>query len=253
MPPISVVIITFNEEKNIARCIQSVADIADEVVVLDSFSNDNTESICKSLDVQFYQHAFDGHIEQKNRAITYAKYPHILSLDADEAVDDELKAALLQVKENWQHDAYYVNRKTNYCGQWILHGHWYPDRKLRLWDSNKGKWGGLNPHDKFEMEEGSSLGSLDGHLLHYSFYTKDEFKIQMRKFAKISAQAAYDQGKKAGFWNLFLNPLAKFISGYFVKAGFMDGKAGFEIAIYNAYATYLKYNTILQHYKMPKA
>lgn len=126
MIKLSVVIITYNEEKNIARCLQSVAAVADEVIVLDSYSSDNTEDICKTFGVQFYQHSFDGHIEQKNRAITYATSPYILSLDADEALDESLIQSIKDVKANWTHDGYKMNRLTNYCGKWIKHCGWYP-------------------------------------------------------------------------------------------------------------------------------
>ena len=149
MPKLSVVIITFNEEKNIARCIESVKEIADEIVVLDSFSKDKTKEICESHGIKFYEHAFDGHIQQKNRAITYASYPHILSLDADEALDETLKKSIIEIKNNWTHDGYYMNRLTNYCGHWVKHCNWYPDTKMRLWDSRKGCWTGINPHDKY--------------------------------------------------------------------------------------------------------
>ena len=115
MIKLSVVIITFNEEKNIERCLTSVKEIADEIVVLDSFSKDATKAICLKYDAQFFEYAFDGHIQQKNRAITYASFPHILSLDADEAVDETLKKSILEAKQNWTHDGYYMNRLTNYC------------------------------------------------------------------------------------------------------------------------------------------
>ena len=115
MTPISIVVITFNEEKNIARCLDSVKDIADEIVIVDSFSKDRTKEICLSYDAKFIEHKFDGHIEQKNFAITQAKYPHILSLDADEALDEQLKKSILVAKENFVQDGYYMNRLTNYC------------------------------------------------------------------------------------------------------------------------------------------
>ena len=136
-----VIIITLNEERNIGRCLESVNDIADEIVVVDSYSTDDTEKICKLYGVKFIQHRFDGHIEQKNWAINQAKYPHILSLDADEVLSPRLKASIKAVKENWEFDGYYFNRMTNYCGKWIRHSSWYPSRKLRLWDSRKGEWG----------------------------------------------------------------------------------------------------------------
>src|ERR1035437_3751774 len=132
MIQLSVVIITYNEEYNIARCLESVKTIADDIVVIDSFSTDKTKEICESAGVRFVQHKFEGHIEQKNWAITQAKFPHILSLDADEALDGTLIKSILEVKNNWKYDGYYMNRLTNYCGKWIYHCGWYPDRKLRL-------------------------------------------------------------------------------------------------------------------------
>ena len=172
MTPVSVVVITFNEEKNIARCLDSVKDIADEIVIVDSFSKDRTKEICLSYGAKFIEHKFDGHIEQKNFAITQAKYPHILSLDADEALDEQLKKSILTAKENFILDGYYMNRLTNYCGHWVRHSGWYPDTKLRLWDSRKGHWAGINPHDKYELTSGdSNTGKLNGDILHYSYYS----------------------------------------------------------------------------------
>src|SRR5581483_72135 len=124
MSKLSVVIITFNEEKNIGRCLDSVAGIADEVVVVDSFSTDKTEEICKSKGAKFVQHTFPGHIEQKNWALTQTTYPHCLSLDADEALDETLKKSISEVKEKGDCDGYEMNRLTNYCGSWIHHCGW---------------------------------------------------------------------------------------------------------------------------------
>ena len=115
MIKLSVVIITFNEEQNIERCITSVKEVADEVVVVDSFSTDATETICKKLGTRFVQHIFEGHIEQKNFAAGLASYDHLLSIDADEALSEKLKASILEVKNNWQCESYSMNRLTNYC------------------------------------------------------------------------------------------------------------------------------------------
>jgi glycosyltransferase involved in cell wall biosynthesis len=245
MIPISVVIITFNEEKNIARCIQSVKSIADEVVVLDSFSKDATKSICESLGVKFHEHVFDGHIEQKNRAITYAAYPHVLSLDADEALDENLTNAILDIKKNWTHDGYYMNRLTNYCGHWVKHCNWYPDTKLRLWDSRKGGWTGINPHDKYELKSGDkNTLHIKGDILHYSYYTLQDHYKQIEYFTNIASKAFVNSGKKASLFKLIINPVVKFINIYLFNLGFLDGKAGFSISKISAYATYLKYKKI---------
>ncbi|MBI3500882.1 MAG: glycosyltransferase family 2 protein [Bacteroidetes bacterium] len=244
MIQLSVVIITFNEEKNIGRCLDSVKEIADDIVVIDSFSTDKTEEICKSKGARFVSHKFDGHIEQKNFAVTQAKFPHILSLDADEALSDELKKNILAVKNNWTNDGYYMNRLTNYCGQWIHHCGWYPDRKLRLWDSRKGKWGGMNPHDKFEMNEKNKVGFLQGDILHYSYYSIDEHYKQAEKFAEISAREMKKQGRKISVSMIYLKTGFKFLRNYFFKLGFLDGKYGFVICKITAWETYLKYRNL---------
>ena len=252
MPKISVVIITYNEEKNIARCIDSLKDVADEIVVLDSFSKDNTKKICLDKGVRFFEHAFDGHIQQKNRAITYAINPHILSLDADEALDETLIKSILAVKNNFTKDGYYMNRLTNYCGYWVKHCNWYPDKKLRLWDSRKGVWRGINPHDKYEMFDGDkNTGHLKGDILHYSYYTIEDHYKQIEYFSNIASKAYFEAGKKAPAYKLFVNPIAKFLDHYFLNLGFLDGSAGFSISKISAYATYLKYKKLrnLQHAK----
>lgn len=249
MPQISVVIITYNEEKNIARCLDSVKDVADEIVVLDSFSTDKTQAICQSKGVSFYQHKFDGHIQQKNRAITYAKYPHILSLDADEALDDTLRKSILEVKTNWTKDGYYMSRLTNYCGHWVKHCNWYPDAKLRLWDSRKGEWTGINPHDKYELKTGDkNTGHLKGDILHYSYYSIEDHYKQVEYFTNIASKAFFEAGKKAPLYKLLVNPIAKFIDHYILHLGFLDGKAGYSISKISAYATYLKYKKLRNLY-----
>jgi len=246
MTKISAVIITFNEEKNIARCLASLQKVADDIVVVDSYSTDATKDLVEAANARFIEHAFEGHIQQKNWAISQAKYPHVLSLDADEALDENLEAAILAVKENWQADGYYLNRLTNYCGKWIKHGLWYPDRKLRLWDSRKGAWGGQNPHDTYILEEGSKTEVLKGHLLHYSFYSFEEHLAQIRRFTDISSQAAYDKGKKSSIFKIIFSPSLKFIRAYFFRLGFLDGKEGWMIARWSAYATYLKYSKLMR-------
>jgi len=241
---VSAVIITFNEERNIGRCLDSLQGVADEIIVVDSFSKDATQNIALSKGATFIEHAFPGHIEQKNYAISKAKYPHILSLDADEALDDHLREAIKNLKENWQYDGYYLNRLTNYCGKWIRHGLWYPDRKLRLWDSRKGTWGGQNPHDTFILEPGTKTAQLPGHLLHYSIYTFEEHLKQIKKFTDISSAAAYKNGKRSSLLKIIVSPSLKFVRAYIFKLGFLDGKEGWMIARWSAYATYLKYTKL---------
>jgi len=254
MVSLSVVIITYNEERNIARCLTSVKGIADDIVVLDSFSTDQTEAICRSFGVRFFQHRFEGHIEQKNLAITHALFPHVLSLDADEALDDTLKQSIASVKSNWTKSGYYMNRLTNYCGKWIYHCGWYPDRKLRLWDSREGKWGGVNPHDKFELFQGdNNAGHLKGNILHYSYYTLDDHYRQVNYFTGILAKSQFEGGKRTNLVIMYLSPVVKFLRDYILKLGVLDGKAGFTISRISAYATFLKYRKIRQFQKALKS
>ena len=250
MIKLSVVIITFNEEHNIERCLNSVKDIADEIVVLDSFSTDKTQAICEKHDVQFYQHKFDGHIQQKNRAITYSKNNHILSLDADEALNETLLKVIKQVKLNFKKDGYYMNRLTNYCGHWVKHCGWYPDTKLRLWDRRKGHWTGTNPHDKYELFEGDKNSEhIKGDILHYSFNSINDHYKQIEYFTTISSNAYFEKKKNAPLYKLIVNPIATFFGHYFLNFGFLDGKTGFIICKISAFATYLKYKKLRLLYK----
>lgn len=241
MHKLSVVIITFNEERNIGRCLESVKDIADEIVVVDSLSTDETKSICESYGIKFIEHAFEGHIKQKNFAISQATYPHQLSMDADEALSNDLISEITKVKKNWQFDGYRMDRLSNYCGKWIRHSGWYPDTKLRLYDSRKGSWTGMDPHDKFEPEKGSSIEKLRGNILHYTYYTIEEHILQANKFSTIAANELVATGKRVYFFKVLLNPIAKFIRNYFLHFGFLDGFYGFLICQVTANETFLKY------------
>jgi len=246
MEKISLVIITYNEERNIGRCIDSAGGVADDIVVVDSFSTDKTIEIARSKGARIVQHAFEGHIEQKNFAITQAVYPLILSLDADEALSPELATSIKSVKENRKSDAYLMNRLTNYCGQWIHHSGWYPDKKLRLWDSRKGKWGGMNPHDKFIMQAGSATSRLKGDILHYSYYSVEEHIRQVEKFSFIAARAYFEQKRKGAGILMYLSPVAAFMRQYFLNFGFLDGHYGFTICKNCAREKWLKYKNLLE-------
>jgi len=238
---ISAVIITLNEERNIGRCLDSLQGVADEIVVVDSYSSDRTEEICRSHGARFIQHRFVGHIEQKNWAILQASHPYVLSLDADEVLSYELKSSIMEVKGNWTHDAYYFNRLTSYCGKWIRHTTWYPSRKLRLWDSRKGSWGGINPHDRFILTAGSTKKFLKGDLLHHSYYTVSEHQAQINSFSSILAKSYHEQGRKANIMIIFFAPLWRFIRDYLFKLGFLDGFYGLVVSVNSSHEVFLKY------------
>ncbi|MEO0310533.1 MAG: lipopolysaccharide core biosynthesis glycosyl transferase [Bacteroidota bacterium] len=241
MIKLTAVVLTFNEAHNIGRCLQSLLPVADKIIVVDSYSTDATEAICKQFGVRFIQHRFEGYVEQKNYALSCCDAEHVISLDADEALDQTLTKSILEVKNNFTAAGYSMNRMTNYCGQWIRHGSWYPDKKLRLFRRSIAKWEGENPHDKLSLAEGSKVMHLKGDLLHYSYYTFAEHQLQTQKFSTIAAHSAFKQGRRAGFFDTNIRPLHKFIRDYFFYLGFLDGKAGYTIACQSALGTKLKY------------
>lgn len=255
MKPVSVVIITFNEEHNIARCIQSVKMLADEIIVLDSCSTDNTVEIARSLGATVYQEKFRGYIGQKNLAMQYASHNYILSLDADEALDSQLAFSILHEKKSLLYRAYSMNRCTNYCGRYIRHGLWYPDKKIRLFDRRIAKWGGLNPHDKIIIQEGFPVQHLKGDILHYSFTTVDDHIWQNNRLSSIAANSLYTKGSRSSWYKMLVHPAWAFINGYLFRRGFLEGKDGFTIAINTSHQVFLKYNKLykLQQSKQTKA
>lgn len=242
---ISIVIITFNEEKNIERCLDSIIGLSQDVVVVDSYSIDRTKAICIEKGVRFVEHKFDGHIEQKNYAVSQAKNQYVLSLDADEALTEELKEEIQKIRDNWENDGYIFNRLTNYCGTWIKHSGWYPDKKLRLWDTSKGSWGGDNPHDMVIMDKGVKIKSINLDILHYSYYTIEDHLKQVEYFTTINSKAAFDKGKRSSQFKIIYKSLFKFFRDYILKRGFLDGEAGFQIAKISAKATAMKYSKLL--------
>ena len=246
MIQLSAVVITYNEEKNIERCIQSLKKVADEIVVVDSFSTDGTEKICRSLKVKFVQHKFQGHIQQKNFAITQTTNKWVLSVDADEMLSDELTKSILSIKQNPQFDGYFMNRLNNYCGQWIKYCGWYPDKKLRLWNSGKGKWQGENPHDEFVMNENCSTGFLQGDLLHYTIASVEAHQLQIEKFTTIAAQQLFAKHKNTNWFFIYSSTAFRFLKDYFFRLGFLDGYYGLMICRGNARYNFLKYSKLLK-------
>lgn len=246
---LSVVIITYNEEQNIERCLRSVKGLADEIVVVDSFSNDRTEEICRNYGVRFLQHPFAGYIEQKNYALKQAAYDYVLSLDADEALSPELYHSIRQVKEAWTADGYYFNRLNNYCGKWIRYSGWYPSRKLRLFDRRKGMWGGTNPHDRFLLQKGATKKFLRGNLLHYTYTSIRDHVQQSNHFTDIIAQSFFQQGKHASWFTLMFHPFWRGFRDFFLRGGFLDGFYGMVICGISSYETFLKYVKLRQLYR----
>ncbi len=241
---ISAVIITFNEEDNIRRCIESILPVVDEIIVVDSFSTDNTIAISKELGAKTFNQEFLGHIEQKNHAADLASCDLILSLDADDALSEEAMLAIQDIKLNPKADGYVFNRLNNYCGTWIKHSGWYPDKKLRLWKRAAGSWGGKNPHDTFLLHGEKSEKRINADILHYTFKTITEHRKQIEFFTDIGAKALFEKNKKHSIVKPYLSACAKFFSAYLLRLGWLDGKAGFQIAYLSAGAKIKKYKKL---------
>lgn len=244
MIKLTVAIITFNEEKNIARCIGSVKSIADEILVVDSFSTDKTEEICLSLGARFVKNPFIGYVEQKNYALDIATQDYVLSLDADEELSPELLNEIKAAKNNFSLNGYSFNRLTNYNGHWVRYSGWYPDTKLRLVKKNCARWGGENPHDILLMKNSEHPGFLKGDLLHYSYESIAAHINQTDKFTTIAAKAAFKQGQRSSIFKIVSRPFLKFLRDYFLKRGFLDGRYGLIICSINALYSLLKYAKI---------
>lgn len=238
---ISGVVITFNEEEKLEKCLRSLQTVCDELLVVDSFSTDRTKAIAEQLGARVIQRPFLGHIEQKNFAKEQAIEPWVLSLDADESLSETLIASIKKLKtEGPQMAGYQFNRLNKYCGRYIKHGNWYPDRKLRLWLRDAGQWTGENPHDRFELHRGQ-VGFLKGDLLHDTIQSKAEHLAVIENYAFIAAKALHQKGKKHKAWKRFVSPIAEFVGGFIFRLGFLDGALGFQISYLSAYATWLKY------------
>lgn len=254
MPKLSAVIITKDEEWNIGRCIDSLKGVADDIVVVDSGSTDNTEAICKEKGARFVYNKWEGYIEQKNFANNLAKHPYILSIDADEALSEQLRNSILEAKDSLEADGYEMNRLTNYCGKWIRHGGWYPDRKLRLFHRDKFEWGGEKIHEAMVMKESNArIERFSGDMLHYSYYNISQHIAQANHFTNMTAELAVEKGKRSCMFKIIFSPAVKFIRDYILKLGFLDGYYGYIVCRISAQATFMKYSKIRQIRKEQKA
>jgi glycosyltransferase involved in cell wall biosynthesis len=251
--PISAAIITLNEEDNIGDCIESLSWV-DEVVVVDSLSKDQTKAIAESMNANVIDQAFLGHVKQKQLAVDSCSYDWVICLDADERVTDGLKKEIVNLFSHTPPDelkaGYTVPRRSYHLGRWILHGGWYPDRNIRLFNRNKGHWTGVNPHDVITVE--GKAGHLKSDLEHYVFKDLAHNIQTNNSYSSISATILYEEGKHPSFLKLLFKPLGKFIETYWVKRGFLDGIPGFIIAIGAAYSMFLKHAKLWEHHTLEK-
>ncbi len=246
---ISAVIITYNEEENIARCISSLLSVADEIVVVDSFSTDNTRKIVDGFGkTKFYSCKWLGYAAQKNYANTLAENDTILSIDADEVLSPELQESIRQLKEKDETTlrVYEVSRLTNYCGSWIKHCGWYPDKKIRIFNRKNSQWRGEFVHESLFVEPNPEVVQLGGDLLHYSYKSTSDHIRRIDRYSDLSAAEAWKNGKTSSVAGVVLRPLWRFIRDYFFKLGFLDGFAGYRVCRISALSTFLKYSKLME-------
>lgn len=248
MTSVSAVIITFNEAHNIARCLNALSGLVDEIIVVDSFSTDGTKKICESFEVQFYQREWEGYAPTKNWANAQASHNYIFSIDADEEIDKELAKSLTQARTTGLAGVYEVNRKTNYCGHWVKHSGWYPDRKIRLFPKSSARWTGDFVHETLEVNAELSTHRLEGHLHHYSYHSLQDHATRAEKYAGLHAQKMAAEGKRTSIFKASASAFWKFLQSYIINLGFLDGWAGWQIARFSARAVFLKHKKLLQLY-----
>lgn len=245
---ISATIITFNEERNIPRVIESLR-CADEVIVVDSGSSDRTVEIAAKLGARVVESPWRGFAGQKNLASDNATHDWILSLDADEALSEALEGEIWQIKKNGpEYDAYTMPRLAQYLGRWIMHSGWYPDRKVRLFDRRKAKWVGRYVHESVVV--GGRVGHLKENLLHYTCASLSEHLRTMDRYTTLAAEQLVDQRSPIGWPQLLGDPLWTFFRTFVLQRGFLDGTEGLAIAYMAALYNFLKYTKA--KYMMPR-
>lgn len=237
--PLSVSMISFNEEHNIARTIESVRSIAREIVVVDSHSTDKTREIAASLGARVYEEDWKGDAGQKNSSAAKCSEEWILMLDCDEVLTEELRQSIVDAITNGKHDGYEMTRRTYYLGK-LLQYAWYPDWKLRLVKrSSNPVWTGYDPHNHVKIN--GSTSKISGDMLHYSYRNVYHHFTKTLDHARIAAASYHKQGRPFRWSNLLVNPVVAFVRLYIIRLGFLDGFRGL-VAGFSTYAyTFLKY------------
>ncbi len=246
MHPLSVIITTNNEALNIGRAIDSVA-FANDILVVDSFSTDDTVSIAKSKGARVEERAYQGPADQKNWAIPRAKHEWILLLDADEAATPELKTEIEQLlnSEEIPNDVYWIYRNNYFLGQQIRYSGWQNDKVVRFFHRDKGRYNTVQVHEEI-VTDGLRVSSLKGRLDHYTYRDLDHFLDKMRRYANWSAQDYAARTGKIGLYHLWFKPAFRFFKHYILKQGFRDGYAGFIVSKIMAWGVFLRYTKLLE-------
>ncbi len=236
---ISATIITYNEERNLPRALESLRCV-DEILIVDSGSNDRTVEIAEKLGARVIESAWTGYANQKNFAAERAAYDWILSIDADESLSEALEAEIWHLKKNGSEcDAYTMPRMAQYLGRWIRHSGWYPDRKVRLFDRRKARWVGDYVHESVQVD--GRVGHFEANLLHFTCNSLSEHLKTMDRYTTLAAEQLLEKGETVTWARLVLEPPWTFFRTYFLKLGFLDGVEGLAIANMAALYNFIKY------------
>jgi glycosyltransferase involved in cell wall biosynthesis len=240
MTSLSLIVITKNEAHNLARCIRSVP-CADEIVVVDFQSSDGTPDIARQLSAQCYDLPWQGFGPAKQAALARATGQWVLSLDADEELDEKLARAIERVirQPKPEIDGYRLNRVSNFLGRWMRHSGWYPDTVLRLGRRAGMSFTGDLVHERARVE--GPVEDLDGHLLHYSDPDLEHYLRKLLRYAELSAQMLQERGRRARLWDVTARPAYQFLRTYVLQAGFLDGWPGLILAGGSAFHVFTKY------------
>jgi glycosyltransferase involved in cell wall biosynthesis len=242
--PISVCMISGSEAGRIGRALASVAPWASEIiVVLNEDVRDDTEKIAASFGAKVFREPWKGHIAQKNSAAAKASQPWLLGLDADEEVSQPLASEIGRTIGDSQavarYAAFSMPRCSFYCGRWIRHGDWYPDRNPRLWKRGQARWAGIDPHDKLNVD--GAVGKLSGELLHYSHVNINHQISKIAPYSDDFVRHALERKRTVSWFDLVVRPPWRFVRAYFFRLGFLDGWPGYYIAWVNAFSTLTRY------------
>ena len=243
MPTLSVAMIVKNEAQDLAQCLDSVKDWVDEIVILDSGSTDETEQIARRYGAKFYQHTdWQGFGKQRQLAQQYVTSDYVLWLDADERVSDELRRSIQQaVQQNQLNAVYQLPRLSEVFGRQIRHSGWYPDYVVRLYRTQFAKYGDELVHEKVHYPATAEVKKLNGDLYHYTYKDIHHYLVKSASYAKAWATQREAQGKTASLFDGVTHALGCFVKMYLLKAGFLDGKQGFLLAVLSAHSTFVKY------------
>jgi glycosyltransferase involved in cell wall biosynthesis len=244
MQSLSVVIVCKNEADILGRTLQSLRGLTDDIVVYDNGSTDDTVSIARQFSVKVHEGVWEGFGKTKNMAVALARHDWILSLDADEAIDNELKNTLLASSFTDDRMVYEIKFKNFFGDKWLKYGEWGNDKHIRLFNRKKVSWDEAPVHEELLFPDGIRVGKLKGSILHHTATNLEKYKSKLTKYAGLNAKKYYEQGKKAGPFKKYMAGFFSFIQNYIFRAGFLDGKAGYQCAILMAGYTFKKYKKL---------